>query len=149
MTHICVSKLGHHWFRYRLVAWRAPIHYMSHGLNIHSWTLGNKFQWHLNEKYHFKEYTFGTAVWMMSAILPRPQWNLKCFLDKEILRGHYCYFRYTLSLMRELEWSITLHGVRFCSYFYGNIVYFDIAWYVNFPIVMSYWLFVRGSSCGR
>ena len=27
VTHICVSKLGHHWFRTGLVAWWAPNHF--------------------------------------------------------------------------------------------------------------------------
>ena len=27
-THICITKLGHHWFRKWLVAWSAPSHYL-------------------------------------------------------------------------------------------------------------------------
>ena len=29
MTHICVSELGQHWFRYWLVAWSVPSHYLN------------------------------------------------------------------------------------------------------------------------
>ena len=48
MTHICVSKLGHHWLRYWLVAWTAPSHYLNQCCNIVDKTLRNKLQWNFN-----------------------------------------------------------------------------------------------------
>ena len=44
VTHICVS-INHHWFRYWLVAWSAPSHYLNQWLNIVNWTIINKFHW--------------------------------------------------------------------------------------------------------
>ena len=46
---ICISKLCHHWFRWWLGAWSAPTHYLNQCWYIVNWTLGNKFQWNLNQ----------------------------------------------------------------------------------------------------
>ena len=43
VTHICQEN-NHHWFRYWLVAWPAPSHYLNQCWNIVDWTLENKFQ---------------------------------------------------------------------------------------------------------
>ena len=48
VTHICVSELGHHWFRQQLVACSVPNHYLNQCWFIVNWTPGNKFQWNLN-----------------------------------------------------------------------------------------------------
>ena len=75
VTHICVSKLGHHWFRQWLVAWPAPSHYLNQCWNIINWILGNKFQWNLNRNSYIfiQENAFENVVWEMAAILSRPQ----------------------------------------------------------------------------
>ena len=75
MTHICVNKAGHHWFRYCLVAWPAPSHYLNQCWNIVNWTLGNKLQWNLNQSLHIfiHEKTLENVVRKMAAILSRPQ----------------------------------------------------------------------------
>ena len=39
---------NHHWFRWWLVTWTAPSHYLNHCWNIVNWTLGNKLQWNFN-----------------------------------------------------------------------------------------------------
>ena len=46
--HICVDNLGHHWFRYWLVACSAPSHYLNQYWNIVSCTLGNGLHWNFN-----------------------------------------------------------------------------------------------------
>ena len=46
-THICVTKLSHHWFILWLVAW-SPSHYLTQCWNIVNWTLSNKLQWNPN-----------------------------------------------------------------------------------------------------
>ena len=43
VPHICVSELGHHWFRYWLVAYSAPSHYLNQCWRIVHWTPGDKF----------------------------------------------------------------------------------------------------------
>ena len=45
VTHICISELGQHWFKYWLVACSAPSHYLNQWRLIVNWTLRNKFQW--------------------------------------------------------------------------------------------------------
>ena len=52
VTHICISKLGHHWFRSWYFAWPAPSHYLNQCWNIVGWTLGNKFHWNLIKRYN-------------------------------------------------------------------------------------------------
>ena len=44
VTHICVTNLGHQWFRWWLVACSAPSHYLKQCSIIVNWTLRNKFQ---------------------------------------------------------------------------------------------------------
>ena len=53
VTHICVSD---HWFRWCLVAWSAPSHYLNQCYNIFNWTLRNKLQWYFNRKSYISKY---------------------------------------------------------------------------------------------
>ena len=75
MTHICVSKLGHHWFRYWFVAWTAPSHYQNQCWNIVNWTLINKLQWNFNRysSIFIQENACENVVCENAAILSRPQ----------------------------------------------------------------------------
>ena len=41
---------NHHWFRWWLVAWLTPTHYLNQCWNIVNWTLWNKIKWNLNHK---------------------------------------------------------------------------------------------------
>ena len=76
MTHVFVSKLGHHWFRQWLVAWSAPSHYMNQCWGIVNWTLGNKLQWNFNQniKLFIHENVSENIVCEMAAILFRWRW---------------------------------------------------------------------------
>ena len=47
VPHICINKLGHHWFRQWLVACPAPSHYWNQCWLIVIWIPGNKFHWNL------------------------------------------------------------------------------------------------------
>ena len=49
VLHICVSKLGQHWFVQWLVAYSAPSHYLNQCWVIVNWTLRNKLQWNFNQ----------------------------------------------------------------------------------------------------
>ena len=69
VPHICVSELGQHWFRWWLVAWSAPSHYLNQCWNIVNGTLGNKLQWKLDRNKNAIE----KVVCEMSAILSPPQ----------------------------------------------------------------------------
>ena len=48
MPHICVTELGHHWFRYWLVSCSAPSHYLNQCWLIVNWTPGSIIEWNLN-----------------------------------------------------------------------------------------------------
>ena len=76
VTHTCVSKLGHHWFRYWLVAWSPPSHYLHQCWNIVNCTLTNKLKWNLNRNsYNFnEENAVEYIIWEMAAILCQPQY---------------------------------------------------------------------------
>ena len=73
VTHICVNKTYHHWFRWWLVAWSGPSHYLIQCWKIVDWTLGNKFKWNLNQNLYIftNENAFENVVLEMSAILFR------------------------------------------------------------------------------
>ena len=51
VPHICISELGPHWFRWWLVAYSVPGHYLNQCWVIVNWTLvlGNKLQWNFNQ----------------------------------------------------------------------------------------------------
>ena len=53
----------------------APSHYLNQWWNIVNWTLGNKFQWNLNQNWivFIQENACETLVWKMVSILSRPQ----------------------------------------------------------------------------
>ena len=49
VPHICVSESGQHWFRYWLVAYSAPSHYLNQCWDIINWAIGNKLQWNFDQ----------------------------------------------------------------------------------------------------
>ena len=49
VPHICVSEWGQHWFRWWLVAYSAPSHYLNQCWIIVRWTLRNTLQWNFNQ----------------------------------------------------------------------------------------------------
>ena len=76
MSHICVVELGHHWFRYWLVACSAPSHYLNQCWNSVNWTFRNKLQWNFNRisNIFIQEIAFESFVCKMASILSQPQW---------------------------------------------------------------------------
>ena len=75
MSHICFSKLYHHWFREWLVAWQVPSHYLNQCWIILNWTHGNKLHWNLNGNLYIfiQENAFENVVREFAVILSRPQ----------------------------------------------------------------------------
>ena len=67
--------IKHHWFRWWLVAWTAPSHYLKQCWIIVNWTLRSKLQWNFsrNSNIFIEENPFQNVVWKMVAILSRPQ----------------------------------------------------------------------------
>ena len=83
MPHICVSELGQHWFRWWLVAWSAPSHYLNQCWVTVDWVLRNKFQWNFilttkNTKLFINEHASENIVCEMAAILSRGRWVEFC-----------------------------------------------------------------------
>ena len=75
VTHIYVSKQGHHRSRKWLVAWSAPSHHLNRWRNIVNWALTNKNQWNRkqNSCIFIQENVFENVVWKMATILSRTQ----------------------------------------------------------------------------
>ena len=71
MTHICASELGHHLFRWWLIADSNPSHYLNQLWCIVNWTLRNKRWWDLNQHMMVttENYAFGNVSCKTSAIL--------------------------------------------------------------------------------
>ena len=81
LPHICVSELGHHWFRQWLVVCSVPSHYLNQNWLIVNWTLGNKFQWNFNRKsiIFIRENAFGIVVCHNDGHFVRGKMNLYLF----------------------------------------------------------------------
>ena len=52
VMHICIIKLNHHWFRYWLIAWPAPSHYLNQSWNIVNWDPGEQISLKFSSKYN-------------------------------------------------------------------------------------------------
>ena len=76
VTHICIGKLGHHWFRQWHVACSAPSHYLDQCCLIVNGKHKSKLQWNLicNSNNFIEENMFENVVCQMVAILSWPQW---------------------------------------------------------------------------
>ena len=115
MTHICVSKLFHHWFRQWLVAWTAPSHYLKQCWNVINWTIRNKPHWNLNRNPYifFQENAFQYCVWKMATILSRPQ-CVKLKKKRSIWWRHYMK-RALICCGTESTHFKTIFRVTFCG----------------------------------
>ena len=79
---------NHHWFRWWLVAWTAPSHYLNQYWNIVNWTLRNKLQWNFNRDSHiFIQENALVNVGKMVAILSLPQ----CVKTQAAAWGQYLH----------------------------------------------------------
>ena len=69
MTHVCVSKLGHHWFWKWLGAWSEPNNYLNQCWHIVNWTPTNKLQWNCNRNSYvfIQENAFKNVICEMAA----------------------------------------------------------------------------------
>ena len=66
---------NHHWFRWWLVAWSAPSHYLKQWWNVVNWTLRNKLHWNFipNSNIFIQQNALENVVCEMASILSRPQ----------------------------------------------------------------------------
>ena len=73
VPHIWVRTSDQHWFRYWLVAYSSPSHYLNQWWVIVNWTPVNKLQWNSNQntKFFINENRFENVVCEMVAILSR------------------------------------------------------------------------------
>ena len=65
MMHICISKLGHHWFRSWLITCLSLYSYLSLYWLIVNWIFWNRFQWNLNEN----QTNFRSIKWIWKCCL--------------------------------------------------------------------------------
>ena len=65
----------HHWFRWWIVAWSAPSHYLKQCCKIINLTLRNNIRWYFNRNSNIliQENAFKNVVCEMTSILSRPQ----------------------------------------------------------------------------
>ena len=82
VPHICVIELGQHWFRWWLVAYSVPSHYLNQCWVIVNWTLRNKLQWNFNSntKLNIHENAFENVCEMVT-ILFRRRWVNRYFCE--------------------------------------------------------------------
>ena len=74
MTHIYVSNLCNHWFKWWLATFSLPRHYLKQYWNIVNWTLKNKLQWNFNLNLNISiKKALEIVVCEMAATLPRIQ----------------------------------------------------------------------------
>ena len=85
--YICVSELGHHWFRWWLVACLVPSHYLNQCWVIVIWTIRNEIQWDINRNSNIfmQENAFENVIWKMAAIKSWPQ----------CVKTHYTFLIYS------------------------------------------------------
>ena len=98
-----------HWFRYWLVAWTAPSHYLNQCWNIVNWTLRNKLQWNYSRNYNifFKKDAVENVFCVIASISSRPQWVNT--LRPEQNGGHFAASIFKCIFLNENIWiSITL-----------------------------------------
>ena len=108
MTHICVSESGQPWFRWWLVVYSTPSHYLNHCLRIVNWTLRRKLQWNFNQiqkfsftKMHLKIcslHVFHSDLFLKNYPFHRISW---------LALGRKRLFQYRLSLrLITAKWNI-------------------------------------------
>ena len=83
-------ETNHHWFRYWLVAWTAPSHYLNSCWNIVNWILRNKFPWNFNRysNIFIQENAFENGVCEMASILSRPRCVKMWRISPEFFKVH-------------------------------------------------------------
>ena len=94
VMHICINKLGHHWFREWVVVPLVPGHFLDQCGNIVNWSLRNKLKW--NSYFSLKN-AFENVIWKMAAILSQPQ----CVKQVRLVQANFNWFTYCLKLKTE------------------------------------------------
>ena len=102
VTHICVRKLGYHWFRQCLVAWSAPSHHLNQFWYIVNWTPRNKLQWNLkrNSYVFIQENRFENVARKATVILSRLQ-----YVKPGFCKNRYTHYDTLKSFSRSQYWQ--------------------------------------------
>ena len=110
MPHIGVSDSSQHWFRWWLVAYSAPSHYLNQCWVIVNWTLRNKLQWNFSQKSKFiiQESAFENVGREVVAILSWGRWVINVCIA---FSGDSLQFYY---------WT---HSFRLFSWFSGDDIF--------------------------
>ena len=116
VTHICVVDLGHHWFRYWLVACSAPSHYLNLCWNIVYWTFRHKLQWIGIQSFSFKKLhlQMSSAKWRLFCLGLNELKTMKVnILNEDIVNTDVCRMLYGVCwpLIIYILWFISLHNI--------------------------------------
>ena len=148
VTHICVSKLRHLWFRWWLVAFSAPSHNPNQCWYIVNWTLVSKRQWKINDNSNIfiQENAFENVICEMAAILSRPQCvNFEAVLKVRtvchapetcgnwqcLVNGCVCYAHQSYEIYQVLLYSVDFKApgsfeIHWARQYAVNVVLFGI-----------------------
>ena len=98
VRHICISNLPHHWFRWWLITFSEPSHYLNQYWFVIDWTSRNNFQWNLNQN----TTVFILEIWLKNVVC---EWRPFCLSLNVLKENQKCrdHSRYGLS-----QWDTTL-----------------------------------------
>ena len=116
VSHICVSEIGQYWFRWWLIAYSVPSHYLNQLWHIVNWTLGNKFQWNLNQYtiIFMQENAFDIVVCEMMAILSQP-WYVNFIQLFSFFLGSKYLIENAVEVQPTDSLTLSLSGLRLTS----------------------------------
>ena len=94
VPHICVSESDQYWFRWWLVAYSVPSHYLSQCRVIVNWTLTSTLQWKFNQntKLLIHENASENIVREIATILSSGTWGNICFNKPLNIQSIYRWF---------------------------------------------------------
>ena len=94
VMHICINKLGHHWFRKWVVAPLVPSHFWTNAETLFIGPLGTNLS--EIQTFHWKN-AFENVIWKMAAILSQSQ----CVKQAKLVKANFNWFTYCLKLKTE------------------------------------------------
>ena len=89
VTYICVSELGHHWFRQWLVAYSTPRHYLNQWWHLVNWIIGNKVPCNFIFKIDFEIVASKTATIFLALSVLRRNYT---FSSRQIKKQYHGLF---------------------------------------------------------
>ena len=116
LMHICVTNLGHHWFRWWLVAWSAPSHCLNQCCVIVNLTLGNKLgskqsNCVQNLNIFIQDNAFENVLWKMAAIC----FGCNVLVHRQLIHKQLCRKTGWVLLWQISWWKWEKHNLTYSS----------------------------------